>query len=545
MRSTVCWSWDARSPSVSPEPQPGLGQLSPLPGPCNTVAYALDRSNIVDLVVVYNFSRYFRNVSQYLQYRETLKNAGVRLISATQDVPDGATGELIETIFAAFDAHASEVNAETVRDMMIANAEAGYWNGARQPFGYETRTVATLRKKEKKHLFVLEAEAVIVRLIYKLYLEGDVASGPLGIKAICTWLNARGFKKRGKAFCTAAVETILKSETYAGTAWFNRKNSRTKLPRPRSEWVKVPVPAIVSWDTFNTVQRRLESRRPNQTAPREVNGPTLLTGLAKCDCCATGEGQRTGMMLRTGKSGRYRYLVCANRATKAIFACDAPQIRMEVIDELVLSEVEAHVLAPPRMKSLLQAMLDRQDSNQAAMKAELQRLKEARKKAESGVRSLYAAMADAPDLIRLDDPIYREQLAMLNRQRSELSASIPALEKRLQAGPVTVSDERIATFSRAVRERLRSADPAFGRQWLHLFVDEVVIGRTEIMISGRNDTLLSGITGKPDFFGPTVPSFDREWRTRQDIDGHCERWRISAHHPSAKPFGSSQPRNAE
>ena len=40
MRSTVCWSWDARSPSVSPEPQPGLGQLRPLPRPCNTATEA-------------------------------------------------------------------------------------------------------------------------------------------------------------------------------------------------------------------------------------------------------------------------------------------------------------------------------------------------------------------------------------------------------------------------------------------------------------------------------------------------------------------------
>ncbi len=40
MRSTVCWSWDARSPSVSPEPQPGLGQLRPLPGSCNAASCA-------------------------------------------------------------------------------------------------------------------------------------------------------------------------------------------------------------------------------------------------------------------------------------------------------------------------------------------------------------------------------------------------------------------------------------------------------------------------------------------------------------------------
>ncbi|WP_269084329.1 zinc ribbon domain-containing protein, partial [Acetobacter tropicalis] len=41
------------------------------------------------------------------------------------------------------------------------------------------------------------------------------------------------------------------------------------------------------------------------TAPRIVNGPCLLTGLAVCATCGG------GMTLRTGKYGRYRYYTCA------------------------------------------------------------------------------------------------------------------------------------------------------------------------------------------------------------------------------------------
>jgi hypothetical protein len=59
-------------------------------------------------------------------------------------------------------------------------------------------------------------------------------------------------------------------------------------------------------------------------------------------------------------------------------------------------------------------------------------------------------------------------------------------------------------------------DPSFRRQWLRLFVDEVVVGRNEILISGRNDPLLNGVSGQPDFFGPAVPSFDQEWRAREN-----------------------------
>jgi len=36
MRSTVCWSWDARSPSASPEPERGWGNCAHTSDPCNT-----------------------------------------------------------------------------------------------------------------------------------------------------------------------------------------------------------------------------------------------------------------------------------------------------------------------------------------------------------------------------------------------------------------------------------------------------------------------------------------------------------------------------
>jgi hypothetical protein len=45
----------------------------------------------------------------------------------------------------------------------------------------------------------------------------------------------------------------------------------------------------------------LEARRPTRTPPRVVTGPTLLTGLVRCETCGG------SMTIRTGKGGRYRY----------------------------------------------------------------------------------------------------------------------------------------------------------------------------------------------------------------------------------------------
>ena len=97
-------------------------------------------------------------------------------------------GKLFLTMLAAFDAHASDQNAVQVRDVMTANAEAGYWNGAKPPFGYRTAVATVLRNKEKKVLAESGEEAPVVRLIFRLYLEGD-GLGPMGIKKIVAYLQ--------------------------------------------------------------------------------------------------------------------------------------------------------------------------------------------------------------------------------------------------------------------------------------------------------------------------------------------------------------------
>lgn len=62
----------------------------------------------------------------------------------------------------------------------------------------------------------------------------------MGIKAITTHLNTKGYRFRGKAFYTASVERILKNEAYIGIHYYNRIDSRTRKERPPSEWIKRP-----------------------------------------------------------------------------------------------------------------------------------------------------------------------------------------------------------------------------------------------------------------------------------------------------------------
>ena len=212
---------------------------------------ATSRERPFDLVIVHSFSRFFREQFEFERYRRKLAKAKVELVSITQDVGEGATGDLVRSILSKFDEYQSAETGKHVRRSMIANARDGFWNGSSPPLGYKVVIAERRGDKDKKVLAVDPTEAAIIRKIFSLYLEGDGSSGPLGIKKIVSWLNGRNYTYRGKPFHVSSVDVVLRRTTYMGTHYFNQKDSRTGERRPREEWVPVAVPAIVDEETFS------------------------------------------------------------------------------------------------------------------------------------------------------------------------------------------------------------------------------------------------------------------------------------------------------
>src|SRR6478752_8004892 len=189
---------------------------------------ATGRERPYDLVIVHSFSRFFRDQFEFERYRRKLAKARVELVSITQDVGEGATGDLVRSILSKFDEYQSAETAKNVRRSMVANARDGFWNGSRPPLGYKVVIAERRGDKDKKVLAVDETEAPLVRRIFSLYLEGDGESGPIGIKKIVSWLNGRNYSYRGKPFHVSNVDEVLRRTTYAGTHYFNQKDSRSR-----------------------------------------------------------------------------------------------------------------------------------------------------------------------------------------------------------------------------------------------------------------------------------------------------------------------------
>jgi hypothetical protein len=158
-------------------------------------------------------------------------------------------------------------------------------------------------------------------LIFRLALEGDDISGPMGVKAIVTYLNERRiFTRDGARWGIGQLYSVLTRTTYVGRHEFNRSSAKSG-PKPAGEIVTVAVPPIIDQATFDAVQAHLHARNPKVIPARVVSGPTLLTGICFCTGCGG------AMTLRTGKGGRYRYYTCSPKPGRAEPAARAARSR--------------------------------------------------------------------------------------------------------------------------------------------------------------------------------------------------------------------------
>jgi site-specific DNA recombinase len=309
------------------------------------------------VVIVHSFSRFCGDHFEMEFYVRKLAENGVKLLSITQEIGDDPIHQMMRQIMALFDEYQSKENAKYVLRAQKENARQGFWNGALPPIDYRVVAAETRGAKVKKKLEIDPLHADTVRLIYRLALDGDGSSGPMGAKAIVSYLNrSRIFARDGGRWCIGQLHRILTRKTYIGQHEFN-KRSKAKELKPEAEVVTVEVPPLIDQAMFDAVQAHLRAHNPKVLPPRVVTGPTLLIGICFCGHC---DG---AMTIRTGKSGRYRYYACSIKARQGETGCTGQSIAMEKLDTLVASYIEDRLQAPDRLEEVLASVIDRRQDH--------------------------------------------------------------------------------------------------------------------------------------------------------------------------------------
>jgi site-specific DNA recombinase len=350
-----------------------------------------------------------------------------------------------------------------------------------------------------------------IRLIYRLALEGDGTSGPMGVKNITAHLNRhRLFTRDGGRWGIGQVHRILTRRTYIGEHEFN-KRSKAKALKPVSEIVTVAVPPIIDQTTFDAVQAHLRSRNPKVTPARVVSGPTLLTGICFCADCGG------AMTLRTGKGGRYRYYTCSIKARQGETGCKGRSIPMEKLDNLVASHIEDRLLQPERLEEVLAAVLDRRQERSERRREHIAELNKRATETDLRLKRLYDAIESG--VADLGDTALRDRIAGLKATRDQARADSERAQAMLESsGQQAITPQMVRKFARTARERMRIEGGGYRRDHLRALAQRVEVADKEVRIMGSKGDLLRTLAAGAGVAPatPGVRSSVLKWRRGRD-----------------------------
>ena len=117
-----------------------------------------------EVVLVWKLDRFARNRYDSAKYKYVLKKNGVRVISATETISEGAEGILLETMLEGMAEYYSVELAEKVKRGQTENALKCKYNGGGIPFG--------LYVDGEQHLKPDPVTAPLVKEIFVNYSEG-------------------------------------------------------------------------------------------------------------------------------------------------------------------------------------------------------------------------------------------------------------------------------------------------------------------------------------------------------------------------------------
>lgn len=221
--------------------------------------------------------------------------------------------------------------------------------------------------------------------------------------------------------------------------------------RPREDWIKVPVPALVSEEIFGLAQEQLEKNK--RYAPRRTMEPTLLQGILVCEQCGYAL-YRTSTQTSKQKLNYYRCIGSDGYRRLKGPVCTNRFLRRDALDEFVWKEM-IRLLDDP---TLVQGEIDRRQQaarNADPLRKREQELQRERARLEKSSERLINA--------------YQEgllTLAQLRQRMPELRRQAQAVESELQSLEMAAADqakylqlaEGFATFRSKLRLRADTLD---------------------------------------------------------------------------------------
>lgn len=331
-----------------------------------------------DVLVVYTTDRFSRDKYDSAIYKRKLKDCGVQIRYAAENIPEGPEGILLEALMEGWAQYYSEELSRKILRGMHDTAYKKKSTGSKAPIGYRVGTDQQYEinpdvAPHVVHAFEMYLEGATFADISRYFGEHDIRTG------------------RGNLINGNAVRKLLTSKRYIG----------------EYKWADVVIeggmPAIVPEDLFYMVQKKIEKNHK----PHAKSAEYYLSGKLFCGCCGSNYKGVSG----TSKTGeKHYYYKCTGKD------CDVPNLPARDFESFIASEVADSLLDPDALDMIVQKLCEYQkkDAPAAAMEPE-KKLARIEKQLDALVYNLSQRPGSDALLNKLDE---------LEAEREELRAEI-------------------------------------------------------------------------------------------------------------------------
>ena len=365
----------------------------------------------IDYVIVHKLDRLARNRADDVEINRAFEEAGVRLVSTSENIDQTPGGMLLHGIMSSIaEFYSRNLANEVIKGMgekarnggTLGKAPLGYMNvRARDEHGREVRTIA-----------LDEERAPLIRLAFTEY-----ATGNWTVRQLADHLNTLGLsipptpRRCAKPITTTRLHKILRHPYYKGTISFQG----VEYPGAHEP--------LVDEETWSQVQAMLDSHRYGE---RQRIHNHFLKSTVVCGQC----GARLSVQnAKNSKGTIYPYFVCARRCR--LHDCAFTAVLIDVVED--------------RMSDLYRAIeLSAEDRTQIEhyLYDELAQIEGDKAKA---VRSLTTRRTNLEDKRRRLLHAHYEgaiPLELLKEEQAKLTSELNQIERQLTAYQADAAEVR-------------------------------------------------------------------------------------------------------
>jgi site-specific DNA recombinase len=278
------------------------------------MAWVKAHAEDVDYIIVYTFSRAFRNSIDAAITKRDLKKYGVRLVSTRLDLGESPESNLVESIIHAVDQYQSEASGADIAYKMgqkvtrggsVGRAKLGYRNVREKFEGREIRTVAVDTER-----------APFVRMGFELFATGTYSEKDIADALTDAGLRMKPTKRHpaGANISVHKVGQMLRDRYYLGYVTYKGAEHKGRHE------------PIITQELYDRVQKVLGDRARDT---RKRTHDHYLKGTPWCRRCR----RRLILMPGTSKSGdQYFYFICRGRQDRV---CDLPYLPVAAVEDAI------------------------------------------------------------------------------------------------------------------------------------------------------------------------------------------------------------------